>query len=228
MHSLFQDIVESQVRIRRSAGLSIAFHAFLLTLIVAGTIHVRRIVVFRPMTRGSSSQIAIVAVSRGALAAVLASEQPTIPEKSEAPRKKISHHVSPILAKRTPALEAPQATQALVAQSSAAKSNPGVTGQGNDTQNMYPPYPIVSPSPQVRDRSLLPQTDQKIVVDVNLGADGRVQQATLVSGLNNPLDQLVLDTVRGWQFHPAMLNGAPVPSQMELVFPFNKNYPEAE
>jgi len=171
MHSLFQNIVESQVRIRRSAGLSIAFHAFLLALIVVGTIHVRRIVVFRPMIRGSSSQIAIVAVSRGALAAVLASEHPANPEKSETPRKKVSHRLSPVLAKSIPALEAPQATQALVAQSSAGKSNPGVTGQGNDAQNMYPPYPIVSPSPQVRDRSLLPQTDQKIVVDVNLGAD---------------------------------------------------------
>jgi hypothetical protein len=34
--------------------------------------------------------------------------------------------------------------------------------------------------------------------------------------------------VRGWQFHPAMLNGGPVPSSMELVFPFNRNYPTAE
>jgi TonB family protein len=93
---------------------------------------------------------------------------------------------------------------------------------------MYPAYPTVSPSPQVRDRSLLPRTDQKIVVDVDLGANGQVQQAALVSGLGNALDQLVLDTVRGWQFHPAMLNGQPVPSRMELVFPFNKNYPEAE
>ena len=93
---------------------------------------------------------------------------------------------------------------------------------------MYPAYPTVSPSPQVRDRSLLPQTDQRIVVDVNLGADGQVQQATLVSGLGNALDQLVLDTVHGWQFHPAMLDGKPVPSTMELVFPFNRNYPEPE
>jgi outer membrane biosynthesis protein TonB len=52
-----------------------------------------------------------------------------------------------------------------------------------------------------------------------------VQQATLVSGMGNALDQIVLNTVRVWQFHPAMRNGSPVPSSMELVFPFNRDYP---
>jgi TonB family protein len=110
----------------------------------------------------------------------------------------------------------------------AGKSNPGMTGAGSDTQSMYPAYPTVSPSPQVKDRSLLPPTDQKVVVDVDLSATGQVQEAKLVSGLGNALDQVVLDTVRGWQFHPAMLNGGPVASSMELVFPFNRNYPTAE
>jgi protein TonB len=108
------------------------------------------------------------------------------------------------------------------------KSASGATGSGNDAQNMYPAYPTVSPSPQVRDRSLLPPTDQRVIVDVNLGTDGQVQEAKLVSGLGNALDQLVLDTVRGWQFHPATVNGSPVASSIELVFPFNRAYPIAE
>jgi TonB family protein len=229
MPSLFQNEEQPRARIAPTAGLSIALHALLLALIVAGSIHVRRTVVFRPMTRGSYQQIAVVAVSRGALAAVLASEHSAVPEQTQAPRPNAPHRLSPTPAKSTPALQVPpQPSRPLLAQSAAGKSNPGVTGLGSDAQSMYPAYPTVSPSPQVRDRALLPQTDQKIVVDVNLGANGQVQQATLVSGLGNALDQLVLDTVHGWQFHPAMLNGQPVPSSMELVFPFNRNYPEAD
>jgi TonB family protein len=232
MRSLFQNEAQSReqspTRVMQTGGLSIALHALLLALIVMGSIRVRRTVIFRPLTQGSSQQIAVVAVSRGALAAVLAAESPTLPEKSQTPRTSTSHRTSPAPIKRTPALQAPQPVQPLTAQSSAGKSNPGVTGQGSDAQSMYPAYPTVSPSPQVKDRSLLPRTDQKVVVDVDLGADGQVQQARLVSGLGNALDQLVLDTVCGWQFHPALLNGQPVPSRIELVFPFNKNYPDAE
>jgi TonB family protein len=227
MRTLFQHEERSQSPIGQPAGLSIVLHALLFALIVVGSIHVHRTVIFRPMTRGSSEQIAVVAVSRGALAAVLAAEHPATPKEIQALRINASHRISPLPAKSSPALQAPQPSELLVRQSLDG-NNPGVAGQGSDSQSMYPAYPTVSPSPQVRDRSLLPQTDQKILVDVDLGANGQVQQATLVSGLGNALDQLVLDTVSGWQFHPAMVNGQPVPSRMELVFPFNKNYPEAE
>jgi TonB family protein len=225
---LFHDAYQSRARVGRAAGLSIILHAFLLALIVIGSIHVRRTVIFRPMIRGSSQQIAKVAISRGALVAVLATKSSALPKKNQTLRVKASQHLKSLRAKPAPALQALQPSKSPGGQSSAAKSNPEITGQGSDTQSMYPAYPTVSPSPQVRDRLLLPPTSQKIVVDVDLGTDGQVQQATLVSGLGNALDQLVLDTVHGWQFHPAMLNGKPIASRMELVFPFDKNYPEAE
>jgi TonB family protein len=230
MRSLFQNVIESRLQIRQTAAFSIALHAFLLGCIVMGTIHVRRTVIFRPLVRGSSQQIAVVAVGRGALASILANEHPVLPEKNQPQPPRISRHPLPKPAKSRPTPQQPiQSTQTqATAQASAGKINPGTTGQGSDTQNMYPAYPTVSPSPQVRDRSLLPQTDQRVIVNVSLGADGRVEQVTLVSGLNNALDQLVLDTVRSWQFHPATVDGLPVPSQMELVFPFNRNYPSAE
>jgi TonB family protein len=228
MLSLFQNEEQSGARIRRTAGLSIALHALLLALIVAGSIRVRHSVIFRPMIQGSSQQIAVVAVSRGALAAVLASEHPALTEKTQTARTDKSHRPSPIPAKSTPAIQAPQPSRTLVGQSSSVASNPSVSGQGSDAQSMYPAYPTVSPSPQVKDRSLLPPASQKVVVDVSLSADGHIQQAKLVSGMGNALDQLVLDTVRSWQFHPATLNGQPVPSTMELVFPFDRNYPEAD
>jgi len=226
MRSLFQE-QPSQRGIGRTAWLSITLHGLLLAGIVAGSIHVRRTVVFAPMTRGSS-QIAVVAVSRGALAAVLAAKSPAIPEKTQSPRTTAARHLTPLRTKSVAPSQSLQPSRLLIGQSSSGKSNPGVTGQGSDAQSMYPAYPTVSPSPQVADRSLLPETTRKIVVDVNLGADGHVQQATLVAGLGNALDQLVLDTVHAWQFQPAMVNGQPVPSSIELVFPFDRNYPQAD
>jgi TonB family protein len=228
MRSLFQNVVESRLRIRQTAALSIALHAAILLLIVVGSIRVRRTVIFRPMIQGSAQQVAVVAVGRGALASVLAAEHAALPEKSIVPRTSALRHQPSAPEKRKSELSPSQPPNPLNAESSAGRNNPGITGDGSDTQSMYPAYPTLSPSPQVKDRSLLPPTDQKVIVDVDLGADGHVQNATLLRGLNNTLDQIVLDTVRGWQFHPAMVNGQPVSSRMELVFPFNKDYPAAD
>jgi outer membrane biosynthesis protein TonB len=43
--------------------------------------------------------------------------------------------------------------------------------------------------------------------------------------MGNKLDQIVLDTVKTWRFQPALENGKAVPTQAELIFPFNPSYP---
>jgi len=35
----------------------------------------------------------------------------------------------------------------------------------------------------------------------------------------------VLDIVKTWHFQPATVNGKPIASQAELIFPFNRSYP---
>ena len=57
---------------------------------------------------------------------------------------------------------------------------------------------------------------------------GSVVDEVLVKGLGNRLDQIVLDTVKSWRFHPATVDGQPVSAQAELIFPFNPNYPISE
>jgi TonB family protein len=109
----------------------------------------------------------------------------------------------------------------------AAKHDP-VPGNGVDAQAADPAFPIFSPRPPVIDRSLLPGTSQQVIVDVKVSATGDVLEATLVKGLGNALDRLVLDTVKTWRFHPAMLNGTAVPTEDELIFPFDQSYPIAE
>jgi TonB family protein len=103
-----------------------------------------------------------------------------------------------------------------------------VPGTGVDTQSADPAFPVFSPRPPVIDRSLLPATSQQVIVDVKLSATGDVLEATLVKGIGNALDQLVLDTVKTWHFHPATINGNAVPTEDELIFPFDQSYPIAE
>jgi len=104
-------------------------------------------------------------------------------------------------------------------------SGPAPTGNGSDAQDATPAFPTFSPRPPVTDRALLPATEQKIVVDVDLDAGGLVTRETLVKGMGNQLDQIVLNVVRTWRFQPATVNGKPVPSQDELIFPFDPSYP---
>ncbi len=98
-------------------------------------------------------------------------------------------------------------------------------GSGADQQNADPAFPVFSPRPPVTDRSLLPSLNQEVVVDVKVSATGDVLEATLVKGIGNALDQLVLETVKTWRFHPATVNGTPVATEAELIFPFNRSYP---
>lgn len=98
-------------------------------------------------------------------------------------------------------------------------------GAGNDDEDRMPAFPVFSPRPAVTDRSLLPQTQQKVVVDVKLSADGVVLDETLVRGLGNTLDAKVMEIVKTWRFHPAMIDGKPVASEAECIFPFDRNYP---
>ncbi|HEY1895303.1 MAG TPA: TonB family protein [Terracidiphilus sp.] len=100
-----------------------------------------------------------------------------------------------------------------------------VPGNGTDAESANPAFPVFSPRPPVSDRSLLPASELQVVVDVKVSAIGEVLEATLVKGIGNGLDQIVLDTVKTWRFHPATLNGNPVATEAELIFPFNQGYP---
>jgi TonB family protein len=107
-------------------------------------------------------------------------------------------------------------------------SGQAAAGSGTDNEDATPAFPIFSPKPPVADRSLLPAAEKKIVVDVNINELGGVVDETLVTGLGNKLDQIVLETVKSWRFQPATVNGKPVPTQAELIFPFNPQYPIAD
>lgn len=97
-------------------------------------------------------------------------------------------------------------------------------GNGSDARDATFAFPVFSPKPPVTDRSLLPSSDRKVVLDVKLNASGEVTDETLVSGIGSVLDQMALDTVKSWRFQPATVNGQPVPSDAEVIFTFGPHY----
>jgi len=101
-------------------------------------------------------------------------------------------------------------------------------GNGADSLDMTPAFPVYSPHPPIRDRALLPQTAERIVIDVTLDDAGAVVKETLVKGLGDPLDRIVLGIVKTWRFEPAKVDGKPVASEAEVIFPLDRNYPIAD
>jgi len=99
------------------------------------------------------------------------------------------------------------------------------TGNGSDAEDVHPGFPIFSPHPPVHDRRLLPSSEQKVVVDVKVDAQGQVVSETLVKSVSANLDKICLDIVLTWRFQPATMNGKAIPSEAELIFPFTPSYP---
>lgn len=104
-------------------------------------------------------------------------------------------------------------------------SGTAFTGNGDAAEDSRPAFPVFSPRPAVTDRALLPSSEQKIVVAVDVDALGQVVSEKLVRGMGNKLDGMVLDIVKTWRFHPATVDGRAVASEAEVIFPFNPSYP---
>jgi TonB family protein len=115
-------------------------------------------------------------------------------------------------------------TNAAAAQPSDLGTN-SVAGNGSDSKNTTPAFPIFYPNPAIHDRSLLPASERQVIVDVRLNAGGEVLSENLVKGIGNALDQMAFDIVKTWRFQPATVNGKPVPSEAEVIFSFSQHYP---
>jgi len=125
---------------------------------------------------------------------------------------------------RQPDPDAQEASNAAAASSAGSSTSQSRSnGTGNGDQDATPAFPVYSPSPHI-DRSLLPKADENVVVDVSVSALGEVLDERLIHGLGTNVDQTILDTVRNWKFHPATVDGNPVSSVAELVFPLGQKW----
>jgi TonB family protein len=210
----------TQNRSRGSVVLSLAAHALLFALLLVASHHRYRVV--QTANRDVFAGIQVAGGShhtRLILPRAPSTVEARKPAKEAQDAKKLAapvHHLAPVKPAGGTAADAHQTSQG---------SGDAANGNGSDAQNADPAFPIFSPRPPVTDRKLLPDSQREIVVDVNVNAAGDVVGASLVKSMGNALDQIVLDTVKTWRFHPATVNGNPVASQAELIFPFNPSYP---
>ncbi|KAA6463343.1 TonB family protein [Acidobacteria bacterium AB60] len=208
-------------RSRSSVVLSVAAHLFVLSVVLFVSHRTFRVVaqhggkdVFLgiELAGGSHHTRLLLPRSLQTVEARKAAKEPPEAKKPAAP----VHRVPPVKSQGGTAADAHQASNGI---------GDAAQGNGADAQNADPAFPIFSPKPPVTDRALLPDSQREIVVDVNVNANGDVVGVNMVKSLGNALDQIVLTTVKTWRFHPAMVNGNPVASQAELIFPFNPSYP---
>lgn len=72
--------------------------------------------------------------------------------------------------------------------------------------------------PLISAAELPPRFEQLVLVDVTIDTDGRVADAQIVGGMVEPaIERKLLAAIREFKYSPAKHNGAPIPSQVELV-----------
>ncbi|HZD48686.1 MAG TPA: energy transducer TonB [Silvibacterium sp.] len=199
---------------------SIGAHSVLLALLIIAAHHAWQV---RPVS-ARGEQHATVLYWQGSVGSGVARTHQHGAEKLM-PAKMVPRNspVTPLHEKQLDP-DAREATDTAAA-SPAGSSTSGLqsNGVGEGTQDATPAFPVYSPSPHI-ERSLLPKTDENVVVDVNVSPLGEVLDEKLIHGLGTSVDQTILDAVRSWKFHPATVDGNAVASVAELVFPLGQKW----
>jgi TonB family protein len=207
-------------RSRPAVLLSLGVHGALFALLLAGGARLRT----RTMQPAKAGFLTMLQVAGGSHRISIPSFEPPNTSKAEKPE-----HVKDPQPKLMDPFRAAHrekvSPSSMPVESVGKGTGTAAAGNGSDAQDATPAFPVFSPKPPVRDRALLPGSERQIVIDVNVNETGDVVGESLVTGMGNALDQIVLDTVKTWHFHPATVNGNPVASEAELIFPFNPNYP---
>lgn len=207
---------------RREIGpwASIAAHCAVLALLILAGRHAWHV---RPVTQRGGGAATVLywsnSVGTGLARAHVHGSEKTLPAQ-HAVHKAIARLPLEKTIDRTPATTREEASASPAGSES---SHPTLAGAGNGTDDATPAFPVYSPTPPV-DHSLLPKVEENVVVDVSVSSLGEVLDEKLVHGLGNGVDQVILDTVKNWKFHPATLNGNAIDSVAELVFPLSQRY----
>jgi protein TonB len=141
--------------------------------------------------------------------------------KSKAPKRNLpkpAPRISPVEASSTPAAPAAPAPAAKAASNDEATEGTDALGNGDITVALVRNHP--SPHP---DLAQLPAgTRGDVIVDVVIDETGRIAKCTMTHGLGHGVDQTVLAAIQQWTFQPATRNGAPVTSEQELLFHYER------
>jgi periplasmic protein TonB len=137
-----------------------------------------------------------------------------IPQKAPVKQKADTSHAAVTLP--TPKLKPPAAP---ATQDGTGNSPELGIGEGDIkiAQQTYFPYPRPSLS------SLPHGTSSDVVLDAVIDEHGKISDLKLVKSLGQPIDDVVIATVKQWSFAPATRNGVPIPSEQELHFHYERS-----
>ena len=79
-----------------------------------------------------------------------------------------------------------------------------------DTQ---PPEALTTPNPV-----LAPQPDERVIVSLIVGTDGKVHSPLILEGGGPAEDRAVLGAILHWRYRPARCNGVPMESEAKIEF----------
>jgi len=192
----------------RSALTSTLVHAVVLTL-AFGVLHTSHIAPFKlPGTAHGLTMLTYYAAGSPPHAVS------DIPEKAPVKQKADTSHAA--LTLPTPKPKPPAAPAA-----EEGTGNSTDNGLGEDdikiAEQTYFPYPKPSLS------SLPHGTSSDVILDAVIDEHGKISGLKLLKGLGQPIDDVVIATVRQWSFAPATRNGVPIPSEQELHFHYERS-----
>lgn len=92
------------------------------------------------------------------------------------------------------------------------------TGTPRIGGNLRPPYKLVDVKPRFPES--LTGTDGDVVLNANIGADGRVDRIDVASSSHAEFSDAAMTAVRGWEFSSVLLNCQPVDAAMQVTVTF--------
>lgn len=93
-------------------------------------------------------------------------------------------------------------------------------GSDKKKTGIKPPHPIYTPNPEYTPSARSDRIEGKVVVNINLDANGIPHDTKVVKGLRSDLDEKAIEAVSRWRFTPATKDGTPVAVSVtvEVVF----------
>lgn len=84
-----------------------------------------------------------------------------------------------------------------------------------------PPVPVEQPAPIYPELARLSGIEGRVIVRVTVGITGKVEEATVVVGAHELLDEAALAAARQWVFVPARQQSVPVATWVHIPFRFS-------
>ena len=86
------------------------------------------------------------------------------------------------------------------------------------------PRPVKVTSPPYQESLRKFGVEGVVILQVIVGHDGHIYRPSVVQSLNADLDKIALQTVKGWQYYPAIKDSHPVDVQMSLDVMFRHGH----